>query len=704
MIDPSRLISLKTKIIALTFLAQDTLAAVSHDHHVSFVDTQNNTIRDNFEFASLGEDSKQVAFSLDGHYLAYAHDAYVYIVDLQQKQAIHRIHVDIGKINTLCFNSDASYLILGTSEGRVFLYRYNHDEMLSRLASFPEHTHKMMAPLHNYVSALATYHHLVASAGYGDSVVISNTLTSTHPIRIYPGRSRINCIAFIDENTILLANEDGKIVKLCIHENRPHHQVSASIGAIKHLVILSGNTFGLAASEHKNIALINIETMQIIDSHYLSFHENISAIAMGDESLLYIALESGSIYKVKLIPIGSLKMRIENRQFELAYELIEEFPLLKESSWFVDLEKIFSLYYAKALRALLLNDESGAYNHLEMFMRTPSKKKSIQELFYAFHHYERLQYLAKNQRLSALYGLVDEYKALKMTPEFHAIEENWENLFEKAQKLILQGHELEAKTLLQDFNKVSAKAPLIRLILELSTDIITFSKALATQDYKTLHVMTQRYPLLKMMPSYKRIMQETDSLIEQIILALKEDRFEDANASCALLHDVPHLIKHYDHISLFIRKAEHLFHAESQYEFRQCYETLDSFIGLAILPRSKILEARWQKMIQGCEVLAFQGNAGDILKHIKKLMPLVSRQEKLGSLLRLAYMVQLKNLPPEDKRFTYGMQEYEKFFGGDSEIQEILKKRNIHVQMQWLPRNHWLEFYRRLPSFIYEAI
>ncbi len=704
MIKPIKLIELESKIITLEFLNEENLFVVTDDHQVHIISTIEKNNNKNFQFGSLGDDAKQVTITKDAHYLAYSQKNHIYLIDLDIQEAIHRINIDFGEVEILCFDVHNEYLIVGTSKGRVLLWQRDAHEMLSRLTSFPEHTRNMIAPLRNYVSALASYHHLIASAGYGDSIVISNLSTSVKPIRIYPGRSRINCLVFLDENCVLMGNDEGRIVKLFIHENRPHHQVSASIGAIKHLLVLNDSIFALAASTHKDIALINIETMEVIESHYITFDDNITSMCLGSDMLVYVALESGLIFSIKLMPVEHLKMRLENRQYELAYQLIEEVPILKASSWFNDLEKVFSQYYAKAIHSLLLNDEPAAHQHLESFSRTPSKKKLIQELFYAFHHYKRLQFLLKNARLNAAYGLVEEYRPLRMTPEFQEIENRWESFFAQAQKLILQGREVEAKKLLLPFSTVNTKAPLIRLVLEASGDIAIFSKAIATKDYKTLHVMTKRYPTLKLMPSHNRAIEETDILIEQIMNALKEDRFEDARTSCELLLDVPHLTKHYTHITSFIDKAQHLQRAEESHELRLCYETLDSFVELAILPRSKILESRWQQMTKRCENSALTGDVSDILKRIKDVMPLPSRQERLGALLRLAYSVQLKELPEDDLRFIKGVEQYMKIYGSDSEMRELLKKRQISHDTPILERDKLQQLYNQQPDFIYEAI
>jgi hypothetical protein len=696
------IIKLESEIIALSSYAQERLAVAVANQQIHFINTVDASSEKSFACASLKNSKNKLTFSHDAHYLAYAQENFIHLVDLQEHILVHRIEVDAGNVEILCFNSDGSYLIVGTDTGRVLLWHREHHEMLSRLTSFPEHISSMIAPLQNYVSSIASYNHLIASSGYGNSVVVINYITGVIITRIYPGRSRINAMVFLDENRLLIANEEGRVVKLFLNENHPHHQISASVGAIKHLLVLSDNTFALAASSHKTISLINIETMKVIDSSYITLKDNIVDMVIGSDMLLYIAVESGEIFSSKLMPVALLKRRIENRQFELAYQLVEELPILKNSSWFDDLEKIFSQYYTEAIKSLLMGSENNARQELWAFTKVASKKKIIQELFYAFDHYERLQYLVKNARLAPVYGLVDEFKPLKMTPEFQSIEKKWESNFEMAQKLIIKNREDEARELLKPFSVISSKAVLINLLFKVSTDIIDFSKAIGSRDYKALHVITKKYPALKMMPSYINALEETGVLVEDIMNSLKEDRFEDAKAGCELLLEVPHLQKHYRHISHFIHKAQQLFNVESSRDFRQCYEILDSFTELSVLPRSKILEEKWQKMIKKCEISALKGDAKDILSRIKVLMPLASRQEKIGSLLRLAYMIQLRALNEKDKRFMDGINQYLNFFGGDSEIKELLKDRDISMDIQWLQRDHWLKFYNYLPSFIYE--
>ena len=702
MIKPVKFRSVESKIIAIASLSKNRLSVITQNRRVHIISTLKKSIKKSFQFGTSKSKIKDVAITADGHFFAYANEHSISLIDLDIQELVHQISIDSAEPEILCFDAQSEYLIVGTTKGRVLLWQRESTQLLARLTSFPEHIRSMLTPLHNYVSALASYHHFVASSGYGDSVVISNLSTAVEPIRIYPGRSRINCIVFIDENKLLIGNEEGRIVKLFIHENRPHAQLSASIGAIKHLLILPDKTFALVASTHKEIALINIDTMEVIESHYITLKENIVDITLANDMLLYIALESGAIFCAKLMPVSLLKTRIENRQYELAYQLIEDVPILKMSAWYEDLEKIFSQNYASAIRSLLLGDEPGAHRYLEQYTRVSTKKKIVQELFYAFHHYERLQYLLKTSRFNVAYGLVEEFPPLRMTPEFQEIQKRWEDAFEQAQRLILQGKNQEAKDILQPFSTVNTKSPFIRLVLEASSDIALFSKAIATKDYKTLHVMTKRYPMLKQMPSHQKAMQESDIFIEEIMSAIKEDNFEDAQAECELLLDIPHLQKHYKHISLFIEKAQELKKAEESHNLRLSYEILDSFVALAILPRSKILESRWQQMTKRCENSALVGDAKDILKRIKDVMPLASRQERLGTLLRLAYRVQLKELAEKEKRFREGSKQYIKFFGSDKELRALLQERKVSLDTPIYERDHWLNFYRYLPELIYK--
>ncbi len=701
---PTLIKKLDSEIAALSYLNMDKLAVATVKRQVHIIDINNKKSEKVFEFASLNQNKKKLTFSKDANYLAYAQDNFIHLVDLKKYKLIHRIEVDAGNIEILHFNDDASYLMVGTVTGRILLWQREHHEMLSRLTSFPEYINNMMPPLRNYVSSIATYKHLIASSGYGDSIVVINYITGVIISRIYPGRSRINSIVFLDEFRLLIANEDGKIVKLFINENQPHHQVSASIGAIKHLLVLGDNTFALAASSHKSIALINIQTMKVIDSEYIVLKDKIVDMIIGSDMLLYIGVKSGEVYSSKLMPVHLLKTRIKNQHFELAYKLVEDIPILKISSWYYELEDIFSQYYKNALKYLLIDEQEEAKKYTQPFLNVVSKKKIIQDLYYAFNYYERLCSLLENLRLAPAYGLVEEFPALKMTPEFQNIEKRWEDSFEEAQKLIIKNREEEAKTLLKPFSVVSSKATLINLLFKVSTDIVAFSKAIASYDYKALHVITKQYPALKMMPSHINAIEEIEGLIEQIMEHIKEDRFEDAQISCEFLLEVPHLQKNYEHMSQFIDKAKQLYNADERDDLCSCFEILDSFIELTILPRAKILESKWQKMITTCENSALKSDVKDIILQTKKFMPLYSRQEKIGSLFRLAYLIQLKSLDKNDKKLIIGIEQYLRFFGGDSELVELLKEKSITMNVEWFSREHWLQYYEFLPFFIYETI
>ncbi len=703
MIEAQEVLNIQSGIVSLYRCTNGVLGLVSGDKRLYLVETDRWHIRQRYEFSRLGTHPKHSALSYDARYFAYADAHELFVLDLHNAPAVEVIDLGTQHATDIAFDVSGKYLIVGTDEGRVWIWRSSEKEVLTRLTSFPEHSHNMLLPLHNYVSAIKGYRHWCASAGYGDSIVISDLSTMRQFKRVHSGRSRINVLEFLDEHAVLAGNEEGKLVKLFIREHQPHTLASPGVGAIAHIVLLREHGFALAASSHNHIALIETDTMQTLDSGYIQIAENISAMIMDEANILLVATHSGVLYRVELMVVGLLKQYVDDEAYALAYALVESNALLKKSDAYAELERRFYTYYAETLKYLLAGKENEARKAIEIFVKIGTKKRMIDDLFYAFAHYSRLQFLVGQKKYAVAYDLIQSYKPLQKTPEYKAMEAEWEMRFERAQKLLVKGDNSASKAMLKPFANVVQKAPLVQLLLQLSNRVIAFSHALQTHDFQTLHTFIQEYPQLRTMPSYQKLIASCDSLIETIMNALKADRFDEAFSASEMLMEVPHLKKHYAHIEHFIQKAQQLQHAHIAQQWRQCYGILDSMIELSVLPRSKVLETKWQQTMSRCEERAYAGDAKAVLEKFMPLLPLSSRQERMGTILRVAYRVQLRHLDNGAPEYVVGIKQYLELFGTDSEIRGLMRNRGEEVVApEPKSRDHWLNHYRRLPDFIYK--
>ena len=105
-----------------------------------------------------------------------------------------------------------------------------------------------------------------------------------------------------------------------------------------------------------------------------------------------------------------------------------------------------------------------------------------------------------------------------------------------------------------------------------------------------------------------------------------------------------------------------------------------------------------------CEKAAFNADAKRIATLMAPLMPLQSRQEKVGILLRLAYRLQIEKSRAEPERFERGIRNYLEIFGVDSEISALSGNVEAVKKAEHRSRDSWLRYHARLPEFICETL
>jgi hypothetical protein len=704
-------------VTMLQRLADGRIGAVTEAQELFRFDPLRCEVEGRLKISELRPSRLASVFSGDGRYFAFAHAASggnaVRIVDIATNALVRSYATDENPVTLLRFDPTGSYLIAGTTTGRVFLWRTDGTNLIARLSSFPEYTpHLLTLPKQNYVSAAAFSEHLVATSGYGGSIVLTNIRTQANTRRIKPGKARIDAMLFLDERHLIAANEDGVIQLIATDGHHPIRRIGTGIGRIMHLVLLPDRHFLLAASAFNHIALINLETLEVVNNHYITTPSSIRSMALGNEHSVVAGMEDGTITVVELSPFREFKHLVDEGRYPEAYALGDSEPIIRESTDFQALDSLFREHYDRALRFLAEGRREDAHHLLLPFMRVPSKGETIRTLLTAFDHYPRFRHLVDEQRYAGAYGLSVQYPPLQETAPYKAMEAAWERAFLSAQKLVLRGREQEARRELEHFLTVTDKSPYIRLLLYNRGILVAFAKALGSLDYVALKTLTENEPILRQTPSYKGVMESAEHILEVIMEAIRTDAFEKAGLLCSDLLQIPHLAHHHQNISRFIEKAEQAAVLAEKGERLLLYELLDRSPELAVLPRAKKVEDAWNAMIRTCEEAALHGNAAAIKAALGELISLPTRSDKIGNLLRVSYQMQIKYLLSRKQPEAAGraIERYIEIFGIDNETRRLLKLMHTmgealilsETQKQNRPRALWLTVTQgELPDRLY---
>jgi hypothetical protein len=627
------------------------------------------------------------------------------LIDLNEKKVIRQFDLDQQSPSALTFSPDGHYFVCGTDQGRVLLWRCDSSALIARLHSFPEHNTFYTKPKINYVSVLTINETLLASSGYGGSIVITDYHTQNYMKRYKPGFLKNSALLFYNDY-LISGNQEGTLTKIDTKGTIPNQRLTTSHTNIRYLLRVGPEPYAIVASDLPYLTLINADTFKIIHNHYLELDAPISSLCKIDDFLL-IGNQSKELLRYDLQHLDYLETLINTKNYAAAYQHCNAEPLLLHSECYQSLESIYAQHLQKAKEYLCNRLTKEAQILLEPFQTV--KTKEIAELFKAYSSMERFIYLFEHNNLSAFYGHAEQYPLLQETALYQQVEKIWNGKFIKAQKLMLLNKSKEAQQELQMFATVSSKHPLILLLLHNSDVLREYSKAIQCNDYYQLKTLTQRFPLLRKFPSYINFIHEAGELLDATIQTVHERSFEKAELLLNALSEVIQYESEYYHLKSFYSLAKNLNHAITHNQLRSAYDLIDSHHELLILSWAQELNAQWNEKLERAEQYAIVGNVTAIKNEFMTIINLPERHKRIGDILRTAYHVQLKKLlKTNNESFSVGVHTYCDLFGIDTELHNLIKKaksQNIILELTPSnlapkPRDQWLSQITKLPNKI----
>lgn len=699
----------ESPILAIYPLPSSRLLLVTAKHEIYLYDSIDNTKERLLHLKIPEEATLYHAFDPVHYRFIFGTDQsdLLHLIDLERKKLIRRFELDRQFPTALAFDGNGAYIVCGTDQGRVLLWRSDSAALIARMHSFPDYSASAaIKPKHNFVSAIVFEENLVATTGYGGSIVITDYQSQTQAHRLNPGHVKNGALLFYKE-TLIVGNQSGTLLKLDRHTKYPAQRLATSLGPVAYLLKVGIDPYILAASRQRRIMLIDADEMKIISDRYIELDEDITSLSKDEADNLLIGTQDGRLYRVDLQPTQHLDSLIFYKNYAEAYHYVRQEPLLQKSGSFQKLESIFEKAMQSAASALEKGENEKAKTLLQPFESV--KSKEINALSTAYAQMPRLKHFFQQQKLSPFYGLIEQYPLLRSTSLFAQVEKFWNAQFSQAQKFMFTGKVKEAKEELKLFLTVGAKMPFIQLLLQHVDVLKSCSKAIHEHDYQTLRQLNQRYPIIRKLPSYIQLIEEAGELAPAIIDALKAKEFEQAVLLLDGLADVVQYEEEYLRLKTFVSHAANLHHAIANSQWRSAYTLLSTHSGLLILPWAKELEDEWHQKLQRCETYAIHADVSAIQKELSTLINLPGRHGRVGDILRTAYQVQLRQLLGTDhSKFKAGIDHYCELFGMDTELRSLIKTAQAQgfttpldsVLFLAKNRDYWLGAVNALPAQI----
>ena len=696
------LLDTRSEVTAFKVLESGLIAFSTKFHGVKFFAPLTFEIRLNLMSEHINSQTKALAFSHDGQFLALSNETHIIIISILSREIIKKIPTDSDTIEILAFDSSSSYIIAGTKHGRILQYKHDDVFLLSRLCSFPYAQDADRDKIvHNYVSALTFYKNKLACSGYGGAIFVIDLHSQSNKTVFTHDKSRSDALCFIDEDTVINGNAHGIIHIRSLKNAKIHKQITTPFTKIKQIISMPNKDYIMVCGQTNSVSIIDIKNYKLIHTKYIEFADSIHTIALLDDETLMVALNNSQILTVQLPSAGVLKSLILHNSLNLAYNLVAKEPMLRNSEQHKELENKFNQIYLEAINALIHHNKQLAQELTDIFKNVPSKKLQIQQMFAAFDNYPMFQIHFSNKKYTLAYAICSKFPALQHTWQYKRMEQIWKNAFTGAQRQILLGREENAKLYLNDYMTVAAKRPLIQLILKQNREFIEFLKAVEDKDFFKVSQLIQLNEIFIQIPSYIALQEEMKEYLREASSCMQKGDVDLAKTYLFKLENVPAM---QEQISMLYEECTSILKLQKAYkenDFIACYTILDKYSHLQFTELGLLLEKHWLKLMLECEIFAQKGNIKDIKLTLGELITLPARLNKIGDLLRLSFHVKIKILIHNKtyKKAENIIYSYIDIFGLDSEIKTIMREfekissSNLAITQEQnlrLGRNHWV--------------
>ncbi len=277
---------------------------------------------------------------------------------------------------------------------------------------------------------------------HNTSILIARLHSFTKSIYIFT-----NAIA-LHENLLACSNHNGEIVVVNIYTRRKN----------------------IIKSEQHNIETLHFLNNNILVATDINGHTQVHNLK--NSTLREITTPSilALLHRQKDIDLNTLsfsilKPLVDENSLVLAFDLIDNNPMLRATIEHYKLEEMYRVVFTKAVEELRKGKSNNALKLLENFKDINSKKEEINALFIDFKHYDRFKLHISEQKYSIAYALTSKHTSLTFTPEFKEMEDIFNAAFKLGREQMLMNQKDLATDTLKEYLTILSKREEIKNLL-----------------------------------------------------------------------------------------------------------------------------------------------------------------------------------------------------------------------------------------------
>lgn len=674
--NPKKVFSIKSTVSKIKSTKEGVLIVVDEENTVRKIDLESLKVTGGFKIklpkTRTYSNSLDVNASGDKLCISVADTNKAVLWDLNKKKPLHTLGWHKGEIESVVFDENNHYVMTAGMDGRSYIWNIETGKMVGAL---PPHADYVIS------GGFSKNGFWSATGSYDKSIHVINISSMKLAYKLRAHSSAVTKLKFISKFRLLSGDKVGDIVIWDYSRGRLIKRLPRLSDHVVDFEVDEQEKYLFACTKDKKIALYDLETYEMVTDAYINLSSITTSLHYIKETqTLIIGTVDGilTLYDI-LSDEKELQKHIDDKKYDLAYELIQTNPLLERSGYYEKLEQIWETTVQKTKILLEKGQIDVVKQIFAPFMIVPAKRIVIQALLNDFVEFEKFKTLVSKKKYPLAYSMSNQFPNFKQTKYYQHMEDNWRKVFDEARRVIFDRNKEDyVKQILNPFRGVSEKTALIQSLFSEKEIYQILKTKLAKREFKEFFSLIDRYPYLTELEEYEKAVQFSKNLEIQANQQLLEGNFGKAVAFARMLEDFPNsdtfakeTIKKAQTMANFIRLI-----ADKSYN--KVYKYVKDEPFLEDIEDFKILEEKWLSTLKKAELSAANGNVEEILELMKNFMKIEEKLPKIGETVKSAYLYQileyLKTGKLRKATLEKAFMSYVSIFGFDAEVMDLIDR------------------------------
>jgi WD40 repeat protein len=624
--------------------------------------------------------NKKISFSKDGEYLVFGvtDSQEIDVFSISEKDSIYKIGGGNHQGNILSTAVDPSgkYFISTSEDGRSFLWSLDSGR---KIHAFPRRDTEVNIGVFNKSGD-------IIATGTEEGKVNVVNVSTMKDLGYFRINKPVRDLLFVSDKYLVSIDKENEVNLWRISDGKKIKNILKSKVPITKVALSIDEKFLYITNFKGKVILYNLIDHELENENYVQLNQGITnIIIMSELGDMLVTDKSGKICSSAIADDqANLMLKIKNKDYKGAYQLVSSNKLLKQTKEFQVLEVLWENIVKKAEEII----ETGAKNTskvealLNPFAEVDEKKDAVREILADFKEYAKLnQYIAKGT-YNLAYDVVKKHPNLEMTKSFKRLEATWNDSFRRAKMILFknQGEE-QAREILYKFSGIPEKASVISNLFAQKNVYIQFVNFIKQKKYGQVMELVKRNPFLETNADYLKIIDILDDTYITMKVAMQRGEVATVLEMSKFLRTIPDLKDEADQCLQAIKQLKEF---DLIVKEGKNPEILKFGEDKPFLKKHEaFLNAKdfWEKTVSSAESIAYTGDVKKVVESFVGFENVESRHLKIANIVKIAYLSDLNNTVTENKDdlgivvpiLTRAIGNYLSMFGKDQEITDILE-------------------------------